>query len=314
MTVGKAVQPSANSTNIILNRPTYGAAVNSKVEKSRSIESQIKTLRQRNTFEANLLIDYLQSQMKKQCESTLNKIQIETSATIGMASSMVGGTVGFIGGVIWGVGKDIKGDGFSYGYKDFNERFVNPTLQNIRDSVSDKDAYDVGYLVGTVVPVASGIMGIVDKAGKISSTIRIADTLGDVALAGTVIDSSSAMSLINSIVQASVGIGVGGTSDNNNPSATELKFESDTKSAQKLNNEMEKRGWTKDTVKDTVNNPHTTRKSTYKANGNSATVYYKENGAYVVVDDVTKEVVQVSDNINPSAWTPDSGIIDPYKP
>ena len=225
VTVGKAVQPSSNSTNIILNRPTYGAAVNSKVEKSRSIESQIKTLRQRNTFEANLLIDYLQAQMKKQCESTLNKIQIETSATIGMASSMVGGTVGFIGGVIWGVGKDIKGDGFSYGYKDFNERFVNPTLQNIRDSVSDKDAYDVGYLVGTVVPVASGIMGIADKAGKISSTIRIADTLGDVALAGTVIDSSSAMSLINSIVQASIGVGSSGTSANNRPSGSTSKRE-----------------------------------------------------------------------------------------
>lgn len=30
--------------------------------------------------------------------------------------------------------------------------------------------------------------------------------------------------------------------------------------------------------------------------------------------DITNEIVQISDNINPSTWIPDSGIINPYKP
>ena len=95
---------------------------------------------------------------------------------------------------------------------------------------------------------------------------------------------------------------------------SDIKFGSDTKSAQKLSNQMNKRGWTEEMVEDTVRNPYTTRVSTNKATGNSATVYYNKSGSYVVIDDVTKEVVQISDNINPSTWIPDPSIIDPYKP
>ena len=54
--------------------------------------------------------------------------------------------------------------------------------------------------------------------------------------------------------------------------------------------------------------------SVNKATGNSATVYYTKQGSYVIVDDVTKAIVQVSDNINPSTWAPDMSIIDPYIP
>ncbi|MDE7446198.1 MAG: hypothetical protein K2N15_10950 [Lachnospiraceae bacterium] len=32
------------------------------------------------------------------------------------------------------------------------------------------------------------------------------------------------------------------------------------------------------------------------------------------MDDVTKAIVQVSDNINPATWVPDSSIVDPYIP
>lgn len=77
---------------------------------------------------------------------------------------------------------------------------------------------------------------------------------------------------------------------------------------------MKKRGWTKDIIQNTVNNPYTTRKSINKANGNSATVYYTREGSYVIIDDITNEIVQISDNINPSLWSPDSEIIDPYIP
>ena len=65
---------------------------------------------------------------------------------------------------------------------------------------------------------------------------------------------------------------------------------------------MTKRGWTESTVRDTVSNPYTKRVSVNKATGNSATMYYNKSGGYVIIDDVTNAIVQVSDNINPSTW------------
>ena len=43
-------------------------------------------------------------------------------------------------------------------------------------------------------------------------------------------------------------------------------------------------------------------------------IFYKKSGSYVIVDDVIKEIVQISDNINPRDWIPDKNIINPYKP
>ena len=63
-----------NNKNTSYNRPTYGAATNPKVEKSRQLENQIKLLRQQNTAEANKMADYLQENMKKLCEGDMAKI------------------------------------------------------------------------------------------------------------------------------------------------------------------------------------------------------------------------------------------------
>ena len=94
----------------------------------------------------------------------------------------------------------------------------------------------------------------------------------------------------------------------------DVKFGSSTKSAQKVNNQMVKRGWTEDVVRNTVDKPYTTRTSVNKATGNPATVYYTKKGSYVIVDNVTKTIVQISDNINPSTWAPDTSIVNPYIP
>ena len=81
-----------------------------------------------------------------------------------------------------------------------------------------------------------------------------------------------------------------------------------------LMNQMNGRGWTEDLIRNTVENPYTIRTSINKATGNSATVFYTQQGSYVIVDDVTKAIVQISDNINPSTWIPDLSIVDPYIP
>ena len=86
------------------------------------------------------------------------------------------------------------------------------------------------------------------------------------------------------------------------------------KSTQKLTNQMNGRGWTEDLIRNTVDNPYTIRTGINKATGNSATVFYTQQGSYIIVDDVTKAIVQISDNINPSTWIPDLSIVDPYIP
>ncbi|MBF2441423.1 transposase [Listeria innocua] len=92
-----------------------------------------------------------------------------------------------------------------------------------------------------------------------------------------------------------------------------IKFGSSVKSTKKVNNQMKKRGWSEESVKSVVDHPHTTRKSGNKATGNDTTVFYDKDGSYVIIDDKTKEIVQISDKFDKN-WVPDAGIADPYKP
>ncbi|HCW3271682.1 TPA: transposase [Listeria monocytogenes] len=92
-----------------------------------------------------------------------------------------------------------------------------------------------------------------------------------------------------------------------------IKFGSSVKSTKKVNNQMKKRGWSEESVKSVVDHPHTTRKSGNKATGNDATVFYDKDGSYVIIDDKTKEIVQISDKFDKN-WVPDAGIADPCKP
>ena len=94
----------------------------------------------------------------------------------------------------------------------------------------------------------------------------------------------------------------------------DVAFGSDTKSATKLSDQMKSRGWTKDSVVNTIDNPYTVRPSVNRATGNIATAYYTKKGSYVIVDNVTKAIVQVSDNITPLTWIPDKSIVNPYFP
>ena len=95
------------------------------------------------------------------------------------------------------------------------------------------------------------------------------------------------------------------------------KVEGASKTVEGLGSKTEgyiaKRGWTMDTMNDVVGNPYTTREAFNKATGNSATVYYNKVGDYVVVDDITGELVQTS-KFGDTGWIPDATIKNPYKP
>lgn len=77
---------------------------------------------------------------------------------------------------------------------------------------------------------------------------------------------------------------------------------------------MSQRGWTKDIIQKTVDTPYTTRVSLNKATGNPATVFYTQKGSYIIIDDITNAIVQISYNINPSTWIPDPSIVNPFNP
>lgn len=84
-------------------------------------------------------------------------------------------------------------------------------------------------------------------------------------------------------------------------------------------NQITRRGWSQDTIDELVNNPYTTREAVNKATGNKATAYFRRDGHYVVRDDVTGNIVQMSDTKisvgnGSGQWRPDDSIRNPYIP
>jgi hypothetical protein len=92
-----------------------------------------------------------------------------------------------------------------------------------------------------------------------------------------------------------------------------LGEEANTVIGDKINRQMSRRGWSADDINQTIESPYTTRSATNRANGNQATAYYRRDGSYVVRDNKTGDVVQVS-NRNDPTWVPDATINDPYRP
>ena len=78
-------------------------------------------------------------------------------------------------------------------------------------------------------------------------------------------------------------------------------------------NQLTSRGWDQSSIDDVVNNPAHTSAASNRATGNPATAYFDKEGNYVVRDDVTGDLVQLSNRNDPD-WMPDLSISDPYRP
>jgi hypothetical protein len=85
------------------------------------------------------------------------------------------------------------------------------------------------------------------------------------------------------------------------------------RTSRKIARQMSPRGWTGQSIDEVLNHPHATRQATNRATGNRATAFFREDGSYVVRDDVTEEIVQISNRNDPN-WIPDRSIEDPYRP
>ncbi|MGI6576595.1 MAG: colicin E5-related ribonuclease [Eubacteriales bacterium] len=124
--------------------------------------------------------------------------------------------------------------------------------------------------------------------------------------------------VVGTVIAMSSGAIVGGVTYKIANAPMKLSSNKGTRSTLKsLGNKTEqyvtKRGWTWDSMDDVVKKPYTTREAINKATGNPATAYYNKAGDYVVVDNVTGELVQVS-KFGDTGWIPDATIKNPYKP
>jgi hypothetical protein len=67
-------------------------------------------------------------------------------------------------------------------------------------------------------------------------------------------------------------------------------------------NQAAKRGWPFDDILYVVSTPAQTRSNPTiinRANNNPVSYYYRADGYYVAIDDITGQVVQISDTMNP---------------
>jgi hypothetical protein len=78
----------------------------------------------------------------------------------------------------------------------------------------------------------------------------------------------------------------------------------------KINGQMGRRGWTTSSINNTIRNPYHTSPSTNLATGNSATAFFNSDGSYVVRDNITFDIIQISNRYDPY-WIPDSNITNP---
>ena len=69
---------------------------------------------------------------------------------------------------------------------------------------------------------------------------------------------------------------------------------------------MAKRGWTEELIKETILK-NIGREAFNRATGNAATAYFTSSGAYVVIDNVTNEIIQISNRFDAN-WVIDATI------
>ena len=66
-------------------------------------------------------------------------------------------------------------------------------------------------------------------------------------------------------------------------------------------NQVAEKGWTNQTIADTINNSVKTATSVNKYTGNPVTAYYIDDVHYIAIDDITGKVIQVAD-MNKANW------------
>lgn len=158
---------------------------------------------------ANQRADELQNQMKKMCTSDFQKIVgldkvTEKNSTLNYISyynntatlqktidtinetgnAVVGMGAGFITNIIggnialgYGLGKLMQGENFFEGMKEFNEKYINPVVQNVKKELANNSpAFDGGYIEGNLAATAASLISAGGTLKTAAKTINIFTT------------------------------------------------------------------------------------------------------------------------------------------
>lgn len=109
--------------------------------------------------------------------------------------------------------------------------------------------------------------------------------------------------VIGAVAGYAIGVAIGASSTT---IFTAKRFAKAFKISKKISKQMAKRGWSDSLIKDTILK-NVGRKAVNKATRNAATAYFTSTGAYIVIDNITKEIVQISDRFDLN-WVVDTTI------
>ena len=155
----------------------------------------------------------------------------------------------------------------------------------------------IGDAISMLISGGMSVFGALEIIGSIAAGGTVTLGSGGTLVAGglSIVTTGIAVGTVEIAYGATVVTASAGNfgSDLSKLSEVNKKLNSNVK----IKRQMTKRGWTQERIKNTIENPYTTREASNKATGNKATVY----------------IVQISDIFDKN-WVPDSTIINPYVP
>lgn len=166
--------------------------------------------------------------------------------------------------------------------------------------------------LGTVIGIAAALIG-----GEIVSDQAVDDEINGNGLFGQAMQNIAGLFGKNSVHSESGDgesasgepSGSGGSNGNNpDPDDDDNEDKPKTSFGAKILGQLSKRGWTVESVQELISNPSRTAETADtrnnpdgSINNDPATAYIDEDGSYVVQNDETGDIVQVSDRSN-SGW------------
>ena len=172
---------------------------------------------------------------------------------------------------------------------------IEAMAQSANDTYKEEGlTYMVSYVVadiaiGKVIAGEYSKVKAADKADDVADVTKVSNKVDDVTTPGNVPKDTQDVSTVS---------GKSGK--------TSIHYTYDSK---KIGKQMKKRGWTEEAIQETLNNPVRTVKTRDRrwlpgADGpldDPATAYYASDGSYVVRNDKTGAIIQIS-NKNDSNW------------
>lgn len=159
---------------------------------------------------------------------------------------------------------------------------------------------------GTATPLLLWGGGILATAGAINAGTNIANSDNPWYTAGQYTGGFTSSALGGGVANYGLSLGIGSLAADTGISEAQSSFSL----SPKIVNQMDARGWNSAIIDDTITNPKSISPALNKATGGDATAYFRPDGSYVVRDNATGRIIQISNRNDPN-WIPDPTIKSP---